>query len=192
MMASGSAFTAYLDPSTAHFFPVCPLFALTGFACPGCGLTRGFHALFHGDVLTALDFNALIPVWTVIFGYVFVSLALLAIRGRGLADVADMAEVFVDVYDRTSCLRCTARNLPMYPFTILFPIERYAGTLSLRDLDELVALGKRLRGRTLFSKQLDLFYKFLDNVFAATRRIGTPSLKIIPTLRPKVMPSCES
>src|SRR4051794_31711760 len=84
LMAVGSGTIAYFDPSKANFLPVCPLYSLTGFACPGCGLTRGFHALFHGDVPTALDFNALIPVWVAIFGYAFVSLALLAMRGRGL------------------------------------------------------------------------------------------------------------
>src|SRR4051794_13866197 len=81
--AAAAAVGAYYDPSQVNFFPVCPLFRLTGYACPGCGLTRGFHALFHGDVLTAMDFNALIPVWTVVFGYVWISLLLLAIRGRG-------------------------------------------------------------------------------------------------------------
>src|SRR6187549_1876594 len=76
----GSAYVAYFDPATFHFFPLCPLFELTGFACPGCGLTRGFHALFHGDMLTALDFNALIPLVTIFLGYIFVSMFLIAVR----------------------------------------------------------------------------------------------------------------
>src|SRR5436309_4088027 len=84
MIAGGSALVAYFDPSASNFFPVCPLYSLTGFACPGCGLTRGFHALFHGDIVTSLDFNALIPVWCAIFGWVFISLLLVAIRGKGL------------------------------------------------------------------------------------------------------------
>src|SRR5258708_25977788 len=82
-MAGGSAAVTYFDPTTAGFFPVCPLYTLTGFACPGCGLTRGFHALFHGDIPTALHFNVLIPVWAAIFGYVFISSVLLAVRGKG-------------------------------------------------------------------------------------------------------------
>jgi Protein of unknown function (DUF2752) len=45
------AAVGYFNPTTAGFFPVCPLYALTGYACPGCGMTRGLHALLHGDVL---------------------------------------------------------------------------------------------------------------------------------------------
>ncbi|MEO6050673.1 MAG: DUF2752 domain-containing protein [Pyrinomonadaceae bacterium] len=119
-MAGGSVFTAYLNPSTAHFFPVCPLFALTGFACPGCGLTRGFHALFHGDIETAVDFNALIPVWAVIFGWVFVSMLLLAVRGRGLPMWPTWPR-FLWTFMIVLLVFGLIRNLPIYPFTILFP-----------------------------------------------------------------------
>src|SRR5918993_280777 len=66
---SGSAAVWYFDPKAAGFFPVCPLYSLTGLACPGCGLTRGFHALFHGDVLTALDYNALLPFFAILIAF---------------------------------------------------------------------------------------------------------------------------
>jgi Protein of unknown function (DUF2752) len=119
-MVGGSGFVAYFDPSTQHFFPVCPLFAMTGLACPGCGLTRGFHALFHGDVLTALDFNALIPVWAAIFLYVFVSLCVLAVRGRGLP-MWPTHPRFLWGFMIVLLAFAVLRNLPVYPFTILFP-----------------------------------------------------------------------
>ena len=119
MLGGASAIWA-VDPSNAHFLPVCPLFVMTGFACPGCGLTRGFHALFHGDVLTALDLNALVPLWSLVFGYLFVSLALTAIRGRGLP------WKFVTPWMMFGLLILllafgVLRNLPFYPFNILFP-----------------------------------------------------------------------
>src|SRR5215210_3451962 len=82
--AAVASVVAWFNPVTAGFFPQCPLYQMTGLACPGCGLTRGFHALFHGDVLTALDYNVLVPIWVLIFGYAFVSLSLLAARGREL------------------------------------------------------------------------------------------------------------
>lgn len=119
-LAGGSATVAYFDPSAAHFFPVCPLFALTGLACPGCGLTRGFHALFHGDIITAIDFNALIPVWSVIFGWVFVSLLLMAIRGKGLK-MWPTHPKFLWGFMIVLLTFGFLRNLPIYPFTILYP-----------------------------------------------------------------------
>ncbi len=120
VMLAGSGAVAYLDPAKANFFPVCPLFAMTGFACPGCGLTRGFHALFHGDVITALDFNALIPVWAVIFAWVTVSLTLLALRGRGLFMWPTRPQ-FMYGFMIVLLIFGVMRNIPAWPLTVLFP-----------------------------------------------------------------------
>jgi hypothetical protein len=119
-MTAGSGFVAYFDPTQANFLPVCPLYSLTGFACPGCGLTRGFHALFHGDVVTALDFNALTPLWVLIFGYVWVSLVLLALRGKGLR-MWPTRPRFLVAFMILLLAFGVLRNVPIYPFTILFP-----------------------------------------------------------------------
>jgi len=40
---------------------LCPFRALTGLLCPGCGMTRAFCALGHGELLRAFHFNALSP-----------------------------------------------------------------------------------------------------------------------------------
>ena len=42
--------------------PLCPFKAVTGWDCPGCGMTRGLHDLLHGDVVGALDHNLLLLV----------------------------------------------------------------------------------------------------------------------------------
>lgn len=120
VLVVGSGAVAYFDPTKANFLPACPLYSITGFACPGCGLTRGFHALFHGDIIPALDFNLLVPVWAVIFGWVFVSLILLAVRGRGLA-MWPMRPNFLWTFLIVLLVFGVLRNLPIYPFTILFP-----------------------------------------------------------------------
>jgi len=119
-MVVGAAAVWYFDPTTAGFLPACPLYQTTGFACPGCGMTRGFHALFHGDVLTALDFNALIPLVTVFLGYIFVSMALVAARGRGLL-FGKWNLVLLWGTLGVLIVFGILRNLPYYPFTILFP-----------------------------------------------------------------------
>ena len=46
-----------VDPSAGP--TLCPLRALTGLACPGCGTTRMLHHLLHGDLGTAFAYNPL-------------------------------------------------------------------------------------------------------------------------------------
>ncbi|MCA1624405.1 MAG: DUF2752 domain-containing protein [Acidobacteria bacterium] len=115
---TGAFVVHYFNPTTAKFFPVCPLYAMTGIACPGCGLTRGFHALFHGDILDALHFNALLPVYTFIFGYIFLSMFLVAARGRGLSFKAFPPFALWGLLI-VSIIFTIVRNLPFYPFNLL-------------------------------------------------------------------------
>lgn len=49
------------DPSAAGgLFPSCVFHDLTGWYCPGCGITRALHALVHFDLRRALAMNALL------------------------------------------------------------------------------------------------------------------------------------
>lgn len=116
----GVATVAHFEPTETAFYPACPLYTLTGFACPGCGLTRGFHALFHGDVLTALDHNALLPVFAAFLGYLYLSMLFVAVRGRGLP-VPRMSGPILLTMLGTMLVFGVVRNLPFYPFSVLFP-----------------------------------------------------------------------
>jgi len=119
-VSAGAFVVGYFNPTTAGFFPVCPLFALTGIHCPGCGLTRGFHALLNGDILTALHFNALIPAFAFVFGFVVVSLFLIVVRGRGLSwRFFPPASLYGFLFLAAAFF--ILRNLPFYPFTLLAP-----------------------------------------------------------------------
>ena len=62
IVIAGIAIYSTFDPSASRWFPRCPFLMLTGLKCPGCGTQRAIHALLHGDVLSALHFNALLPV----------------------------------------------------------------------------------------------------------------------------------
>ncbi len=118
--ATGVGMVWYFDPIKASFLPVCPLYSTTGFACPGCGMTRGFHALFHGDIVTAVDYNALIPIFVLISGYFFLSLVLFAVRGRGLP-TSGLRPGWLFVLLGVMVVFGVVRNLPYYPFSVLFP-----------------------------------------------------------------------
>ena len=119
MSAVGFAVWVF-NPATAGFFPVCPLYSMTGLACPGCGMTRGLHALLHGDVPGALDYNLLLPAILFFFGYLFVSLCLTAARGRGLHFRLFNAKVIWGFFAFALAFS-VLRNLPFYPFNILYP-----------------------------------------------------------------------
>jgi hypothetical protein len=46
-------------PGVGRFWPACPVHALLGFDCPGCGATRALAALLRGHLGVALRLNAL-------------------------------------------------------------------------------------------------------------------------------------
>ena len=45
------------NPAASFLFPQCPLKALTGLSCPGCGIQRAFHAVLNGHLSEALSYN---------------------------------------------------------------------------------------------------------------------------------------
>ncbi|MGC4955241.1 DUF2752 domain-containing protein [Actinomadura citrea] len=59
------------DPNEPGHYPGCPFLALTGFYCPGCGMTRLVYALAHGQVGTAFGLNPLLFVLLPVFGYLY-------------------------------------------------------------------------------------------------------------------------
>lgn len=48
--------------------PLCQMKMLTGLDCPGCGLTRSFIALAHGQWRDSFRFNAAGPLWFAFLG----------------------------------------------------------------------------------------------------------------------------
>ena len=70
--------------------------------------------------MTALDFNALIPIALLFFGYIFFSLISVTVRGRGLL-LGNWNLVLLWGTFGLLVVFGILRNLPYYPFTILFP-----------------------------------------------------------------------
>lgn len=52
-------------PGQAPLYPPCPLHAITGLQCPGCGGLRAAHHLLHGEVVEAWRLNPLAVLGTV-------------------------------------------------------------------------------------------------------------------------------
>jgi hypothetical protein len=66
---------------------LCWFHAVTGIACPFCGMTRSFVALAHGDIPSALGFHPAGPLLfaAMVVGVVAIAIALVA-RARPLVE----------------------------------------------------------------------------------------------------------
>jgi hypothetical protein len=120
VMSLGAVFVWFFDPTRAGFFPACWLYSTTGFACPGCGLTRGFHALFHGDVAAALGFNALLPLFLVLIGFFYLTMAYVAAKGKAFPRWSVSLPAIWGLLILLLVFG-VIRNIPAYPFNLLFP-----------------------------------------------------------------------
>lgn len=54
---TAAAAVAVRDPHEPGSWGFCPVLALTGFYCPGCGGLRAVHDVLHGDLLAGLRSN---------------------------------------------------------------------------------------------------------------------------------------
>lgn len=53
--------------SIFHIAIPCPIYKITHFYCPGCGLTRMLFALIHLDIYQAFRYNPLVFILLIIF-----------------------------------------------------------------------------------------------------------------------------
>ena len=70
VIASGALITSAILPhGDIDGLNLCPHYYLTGQECPFCGMTRGFVAITHLDLKSALDFNLGTPLIYIAFIY---------------------------------------------------------------------------------------------------------------------------
>ena len=108
------------NPLEVGFYPKCILFTLTGIYCPGCGALRASHALLHGHVLTALDYNPLFVVLLPFVAYALAGMALQALTGRRLPTYTLSGRQAKAVFWVVVAFM-VLRNLPVYPLSVLAP-----------------------------------------------------------------------
>ena len=107
------------DPNIAgNPFMACVFNKLTGFYCPGCGLTRAMHALVHFDLPRAIRMNAFFilstPLVALLVWRVYHPLpAMLEAAIKPLANPWPWV-IAVPMF-------AVLRNLPWYPFYLLAP-----------------------------------------------------------------------
>jgi len=83
--AAGTFYIAMNNPHLPGATYECPLFAMTGLYCPGCGGTRAVYDLAHGDILGALAMNPLFTLAVPVLGVLWVRWVM-RLRGVVLRD----------------------------------------------------------------------------------------------------------
>lgn len=123
VVGGGLAVAAVLvaDPTTAAGIPLlppCPINALFGLDCPGCGMARMLFSLLHADVGAALHYNALAMVFIPFFAWTWVAWVMGRWQGRSIPTWEQWR--FSPLVAVTALgVWSVVRNLPFVPFTAL-------------------------------------------------------------------------
>ncbi len=119
--AGGAAYALGTNPtdSPASASPTCLVRLTTGFDCPGCGGTRAFWYLLHGDLPAAARSHLFAVFAAPFLVYLYLTWAVKVVTGRQLPQLqisASAVAIFVAAWGVWAVLR----NLPWAPFTWFF------------------------------------------------------------------------
>jgi len=120
LLLGAAGYLFAFDPAREGTYPICLFHRFTGLYCAGCGTARALHQLLHGCVLAALDLNPLLILALPVLAWIGVPRWVAWLRGRprprrriGIAWVLAIITVVL--------LYTIARNIPLWPFTVLAP-----------------------------------------------------------------------
>jgi Protein of unknown function (DUF2752) len=108
------------DPATSGLFPPCPLHALTGWYCPGCGSLRALHQLLLGNLGAAFALNPLAVLSLPFLVYGMASYGMFQIRRRYLPRWFIPAS-WIWTLLAAILVFAVLRNIPAFPFDLLAP-----------------------------------------------------------------------
>jgi hypothetical protein len=113
---AGSLLYFFFDPTFSDLFPKCIFHSITQLDCPGCGSQRAFHALLHGNIRQAADFNLM----AVLFLPLLIYSAIVAVANtffhQQWRQGIFYSTVFVKIVLLIVLLFWLLRNIPIDPF----------------------------------------------------------------------------
>lgn len=117
-VAGAAGYTMISDPtdSGAEALPTCVLKLMTGLDCPGCGGTRAFWYVLHGDLGAAARHHLLFVFALPFLLYLYVAWAVRHMFDRRLPQLTLSPKMLVG-FLVAWLVFSIARNLPWAPFT---------------------------------------------------------------------------
>ena len=94
----------------------CPLYALTGFLCPGCGMFRAVGALLQAEVWQAVRYNALAVILLPILVVYSIRATIRYIKASPPVLSKRLETVFIIGTAVVSVLYAMLRNIPFFDF----------------------------------------------------------------------------
>lgn len=115
----------FLLPPGSAFRPPCLFHALTGFFCPGCGMSRGIWLILRGDIAGGLRQNILVALVIPMIALVDIDLVLIITRRQTMLGRGNRASLWLKRAALPLGILVAAfwivRNLPWRPFSLLAP-----------------------------------------------------------------------
>jgi hypothetical protein len=119
--AGAAGYVLVTDPTdgSADAVPTCLVKLTTGFDCPGCGGTRAFYYLLHGNVPAAARHHLVFVFVVPFLVYAYVAWVGQEVFRRRLPQIR-LQPAVIGIFLGAWFAFTVARNLPWVPFTWLY------------------------------------------------------------------------
>ena len=116
VLAAAGLFYLYLTKEGVGSGISCPIYALTGLYCPGCGASRAIRSLLHFDLLQALRYNAFVTVSSPFIGLYIAALSVSYVRFGEDRVSRKIPITPVVIFVSFAILYGVLRNIPAFSF----------------------------------------------------------------------------
>ena len=120
---AGAAVVFAFEPAAGGPYPPCLFQRYTGLHCPGCGSTRGLHALLHGRVWAAFRYNALMVLALPFLGFAFIRYTRRVFGSKPQPPRRTIRAGWIWGLFALVVAYWVLRNLPFRPFVWLAPTD---------------------------------------------------------------------
>lgn len=114
------ALYVFWNPSDTNIFPKCPVFAMTGIYCPGCGSQRAAHQILNGNIIEGIRHNYMIALLVVVLLYQGFIYIMNEFFNKNIPNLLHKSKITNSILIIV-IIFWILRNIDVFPFTELAP-----------------------------------------------------------------------